>query len=174
MRQSAAAAAAAASSSSSSSSSSSTLTPTEDLTIEDLPISQVEVAELAALIEGGRISPAAAPVLVDKLMERDLGESSSSSSSSSTTSFTLNELINYQDLWVNKDSDWIRSLVLEKLIGAPQAKEVVKDNPKKNARAKMELIGKTIELSEWKADPMVVKSVVEEEIEKLRRAKKGS
>jgi len=128
----------------------------EDLTIDDLPITHRQVAELATLIENGGISPAVAPVLVDKLIERENKDDE------------VMNLVEADDLWMTDDKEWIRSLVAEKLTNSNQAKQVVKDNPKKNARAKMEIIGMTIELSGRKADPMVVKYVVEEEIEKLR------
>lgn len=136
-------------------------TPSEDLTIEDLPISHRQVAELATLIEGGNISAAAAPSVVDKLMERDAKDDSS-----------LKDLVDTEDLWISDDRDWIRSLVIQNLTNSNQAKQLVRDNPKKIARAKMEVIGRTIVNSGLKAHPMVVKSIVEEEVEKLRNSRK--
>ena len=130
-----------------------------DLTIDDVSISPGQVAELAALIETGRVSSAAAAAVVDKLIEREAKAKGSS----------VDEVVQAEDLWMTEDKEWIRPFVVRKLTKTDQAKQLVKDNPKKKARAKMEVIGWTIEACGLKANPMTVKEVAEEEIEKLQR-----
>jgi len=148
----------------------------DDLTIDDVPLTPRQVVDLASLVEEDKVSPAAVGRIVEELVEgkvASFASSSSSSPSSSSSSFSypagelrVNEVVSSLDLWMSDDRDWIGSLMRDRL--EKEAKNLLKDNPKKNARAVMTVIGATIKASGLKANPLIVKSMVEEEVRKLR------
>jgi hypothetical protein len=79
----------------------------------------------------------------------------------------VEDVITAADLWMSNDDEWIRSLALVRV--KEETRNLVKDNPKKNARGKMNAIGRTLKDSGLRANPLIVKTVVEEEIKKLRK-----
>ena len=79
------------------------------------------------------------------------------------------DVVSSLDLWMSNDADWIRSLMRERL--ESETKNLLKENPKKNARAVMTIIGVTIKASGLKANPLLVKSIVEEEVRKLKSSR---
>jgi len=133
----------------------------EDMTINDLPLSPRHIASLAVMIEEGSVSPAAAPKILSTLSSV-IDERETEDDSIPDVAAVVESL----DLWMRNDEEWIRSLVREFIVG--EMKQLVKDNPKKNARAKMTVIGKVLEASRLKANPFLVKGIVEEEIAKLK------
>ena len=128
----------------------------DDLSIDDLPLSPRQVADLAVLIEDGKVSPAAAASIIAELIDGQ----------KSVEEAIVKDVVSAMDMWMTDDRDWILSLMQDRLKG--ETKQLLKDNPKKNARAKMTIIGVTLKASGLKANPLLVKSMVEDEVQKLK------
>ena len=135
-----------------------------DPTVEDLNLTHRQVAHLAVLVEEGKVSPAAEAKIVSALVDR--GDQDNINENNEDNG--VEDVITAADLWMSNDDEWIRSLALVR--AKEEIRNLAKDNPKKNARGKMNAIGRTLKDSGLRANPLLVKTVVEEEIKKLKKA----
>ena len=137
-----------------------------DPTVEDLNLTHQQVAHLAVLIEEGRVSPAGEAKIVSALVDRGNRDNINDNNENNGV-IDVEDVITALDLWMTNDDEWIRSLALVRV--KEETRNLVKDNPKKNARGKMNAIGRTLKDSGLSANPLVVKTIVEEEIRKLKK-----
>jgi len=127
-----------------------------DLTIADVPLLPYHVAALTTLIERNRFPAFLAKKMLLKLIST--GEQIDRTQESDLVHVMINEL----DLWMINDPSLIRSVLSKVLEMEPRLqKEILKSNTKRSERAKLNIIAMTIQRTDNRASPILVKEIVE-------------
>jgi len=123
-----------------------------DLTIADVPLLPYHVAALTTLIERNRFPAFLAKKTLLKLISTDRTQESD----------LVHVMINELDLWMINDPALIRSVLSKVLEMEPRLqKEIFKSNTKRSERAKLNIIAMTIQRTDNRASPILVKEIVE-------------
>lgn len=132
--------------------------PPSDLTINDLWVTPKQVAALARLLHDQEVSPLVLPEILKALTDSREG-----------SSIDVVKYIQEHHLKAIKDETQLLDFIKQAFLKEKKVlKELVKDNPKKFARAKMNIVGAALEASGLKADPIRLKELIDQEAENFR------